>query len=215
MPSRPRCCQSDSSVARVGAMNRRSGVRGNGTVLLAVGVSLLSALCLAQQEAVLPKPDAAATGTAEVTAPPQQPRDNTKQPATRTPETVTLPTVDLERSRLQPGANSRALVGGQWISPQWVLGASARLPTHDVDAPQTPQRAPAQFQPTSAPPERAVGLDEKITPPMVARYQNATVVRFVAPRESITNLLEELSLDDLNRYQFRRNRPEAVPVEQP
>lgn len=174
-----------------------------------------ASVCLAQTDEVLPKPDAPATGTANVTAPAQQPRDATTQPASRTPEIVTMPTVDLERSRLQPGRDSNALVEGQWVSPQWVLGASSRLPTQDMDAPKSPQRAPAQFQPTSAPPERAVGLDQKITPPMVARYLDATVARFVAPRDSITNLLEELSLDDLNRYQFRRNRPDSIPVEQP
>lgn len=52
--------------------------------------------------------------------------------------------------------------------------------------------------------------EKRLKFPLVGKYAQAPVVRFVAPRDALGTLLEELTLDDLNRFQFRRNRPEGI-----
>jgi len=155
-----------------------------------------------------------ATGTGAVDLPPKRPAEDQRQPSAEAPNVISLPRHPLERAALQPERQG-ALVDGQWVSPQWVLGQSGDLPRAFLGEAASPERAPGRFQPADSPPspQRRAELDRRIEPELVARYAEAPIVRFVAPREVMTSLFEELDLDDFNRYQFRRNRPEGVPVE--
>jgi hypothetical protein len=123
--------------------------------------------------------------------------------------------VELERAAIQPMVGAQGWIDGQWVSPQVVLGASGELARAEIPNEHPIELAPSSLQPasSSSAPKLAPDLDERVNPPMVKRYAEAEVVRFLAPREAIKNLFDEIGLDDLNRYQFRRNRPDNVPVE--
>lgn len=63
----------------------------------------------------------------------------------------------------------------------------------------------------------ASGDNTTIRPGLVARYANAPVVRIDLLRPAREQALAQLSLADINRYQFRRNRSEepGLPVTSP
>jgi|TARA_B110000438_G_scaffold303700_1_gene366597 hypothetical protein len=181
----------------------------------------LGSLCLAtfligQSEDVLPNEPAQAASLKAISDPAKSPAENHISPTSRLPEIAPAPTVlEFERSCLQPTAVGRVLIGGQWVSPQLLLGSVNELPSANLSEIQQPVLADGSFQPASNTQEyeQATGLDDVFEGKLVKRYSEARVVRFLAPREPLENLFNQIGLDDLNRYQFRRNRSDKVPVE--
>ena len=201
------CIASDAILPSLNTMLRI----GIGTTLLCIATVMFG-----QSQNVLPTEPTVATSTKTLSEPPSNPRDKRLDMQSRQPEVTMHPeAVAVERSPLQPTDGSRALIAGQWVSPQWSLGQSSELPIADPPEIEQKQMASTRFQPTTNTRPRALasGLDKRIEPQMVKRYAHARVVRFLAPREPLENLFEQIGLDDLNRYQFRRNPPDTIPVE--
>lgn len=173
-------------------------------------------ILLGQPDEVLKDEPARAENLERVSTTAKRPSDERITQTSRLPEMAPSPdVVGIDRSGLQPMAGDRALIDGQWVSPQLVIGSSSELPRSSHSQVQQPELADASLQRDSQwnPSRQAAGLDDIFEGNLVKRYSEARVVRFLAPRESIQNLFEEIGLDDLNRYQFRRNRPDSVPVE--
>ena len=183
-----------------------------------IGSLWFGPVVVGQSDDVLKDEPARAENLERVSATARRPSDDGVPQTSRLPEVAPVPdVVGIERSGLQPMAGDRALIDGQWVSPQLVIGSSSELPRSNLSQVQQPALADESLQGGSkwGPSGRAAGLDDVFEGNLVKRYSEAKVVRFLAPRESIENLFEQIGLDDLNRYQFRRNRPDSVPVERP
>jgi hypothetical protein len=193
-------------------------VKGQRRAVLCL-LALLPAVssALAGETEALEQAAAPAAGTAALAEAPVRPEAARLAPESHAPEALPLPTQGPSAGPLTPRVGDRALVAGQWVSPQWVLGRATDLPRAPAARLDPTIPATNRIQPPSRVPEPARGFDpgQVVRPPLVARYAQGPVVRFVPPPEMMAQLIDELSLDELNRYQFRRNRPAGVPVEQP